>query len=111
MGTIGDSFGALNTLFSGLALAGLAITITLQLRELKSLADKEEQTTKAVAAQTQALKHAALLTYYNNEIDRLERLSEYISTQDAEAQEKFWIRADELKLRREKLVIKVELQS
>jgi hypothetical protein len=34
-GTFGDSFGALNTLFSGLAFAGLLITILIQKEELK----------------------------------------------------------------------------
>jgi hypothetical protein len=39
MGTLGDSFGILNTLFSGLAFAGLVYTIYLQKKELKETRD------------------------------------------------------------------------
>ena len=35
MGLFGDSFGALNALFSGLALAGVIIALTLQSEELE----------------------------------------------------------------------------
>lgn len=35
MGTFGDKFGAINSLFSGLALAGIIISIILQRQELK----------------------------------------------------------------------------
>lgn len=35
LGTYGDSFGALNTLFSGLAFAGIIISILLQTKELR----------------------------------------------------------------------------
>ena len=34
-GTIGDMFGSINSLFSGLALAGIILTILLQRKELK----------------------------------------------------------------------------
>lgn len=46
-GTFGDQFGAINSLFSGLALAGIIITILLQSREL-SLQRKELSQTREV---------------------------------------------------------------
>lgn len=46
-GTIGDMFGSVNSLFSGLALAGIILTILLQRKELKlqrkELADTREE--------------------------------------------------------------------
>ncbi len=50
LGTFGDSFGALNTLFSGLAFVGLYISLRLQSKELSEtrdvLKDQSEQLTK-----------------------------------------------------------------
>lgn len=46
-GSFGDSFGALNTLFSGLAFAGIIVTILLQTHELK-LQGKELRATRQV---------------------------------------------------------------
>lgn len=43
-GTFGDMFGAINSLFSGLAFAGLIYTIHLQLKELGLQRDELEQT-------------------------------------------------------------------
>ena len=43
-GTFGDQFGAVNALFSGLAFAGLIITLILQKRELGLQRDELEQT-------------------------------------------------------------------
>ncbi len=47
LGQIGDSFGALNTLFSGLAFAGVIYTILLQHKEL-GLQREELKTTREV---------------------------------------------------------------
>ncbi|MDO7468738.1 putative phage abortive infection protein [Acinetobacter baumannii] len=47
-GTYGDTYGSLNTLFTGLAFAGLIISIFIQLLELR-------QTRKELAAQSKAL--------------------------------------------------------
>lgn len=51
LGTFGDTFGALNTLFSGLAFATLIITLFLQRKELqeqrKELAAQRDEITKA----------------------------------------------------------------
>lgn len=47
LGTVGDSFGALNTLFSGLAFAGIIVSITLQSKELRNtrreMAEQKDQ--------------------------------------------------------------------
>lgn len=43
LGTYGDSFGALNTLFSGLALAGLALNIYLQSSQIRKFETREQQ--------------------------------------------------------------------
>jgi hypothetical protein len=45
IGAIGDSFGILNTLFSGLALFGVIVTIAMQSRELELQRDELEQLT------------------------------------------------------------------
>ena len=47
-GTYGDSYGSLNTLFTGLAFAGLIISIFIQLLELR-------QTRKELAEQSKAM--------------------------------------------------------
>ena len=58
-GSIGDMFGAINALFSGLALTGIIITIYLQQKEL-SLQRKELQQTRDVF-QKQKFEH----TFFN----------------------------------------------
>lgn len=45
-GTVGDTFGALNTLFSGLAFAGVIITIIMQRNELSLQRDEMIETRK-----------------------------------------------------------------
>jgi len=102
---IGDSFGALNTLFAGLALAGLVMNIHLQSAQLRKLERKEEDNEKQLGAQAEALRFTALLHYYNNEIDRLERLLREIrSSGESETTTKLWERHDELRAERDKIV-------
>lgn len=69
-GVVGDSFGALNTLFSGLALSGLAINIYLQSRHIHNIEQKEKDTENKLNEQIDAIRHTALLNYYNAEIGR-----------------------------------------
>lgn len=69
-GAVGDSFGALNTLFSGLALSGLAINIYLQNRHIRNIEQKEKDTENKLNEQIDAIKLTALLNYYNAEIGR-----------------------------------------
>lgn len=51
IGTLGDAFGILNTLFSGLAFAGLLYTIYLQKKELRETREEFEKQTKIYAHQ------------------------------------------------------------
>ena len=55
-GTIGDMFGSINALFSGLALAGIILTILLQRKELKFQRDELKETRKEFETQNETLK-------------------------------------------------------
>lgn len=55
-GTFGDSFGALNTLFSGLAFAGLIWTILLQKKELKETREEIKGQKEQLANQYLVMK-------------------------------------------------------
>ena len=55
-GTIGDMFGSVNSLFSGLALAGIILTILLQKKELKFQREELKQTRKEFETQNETLK-------------------------------------------------------
>lgn len=94
-GVFGDMFGSVNALFSGLALAGIILTILLQRNELalqrqelketraelKRSAVAQEKSEQALNRQAENLKVSAeltalnsLLVYYTTEIHRLENL-------------------------------------
>ncbi|WP_068318915.1 hypothetical protein [Polycladidibacter hongkongensis] len=55
-GTFGDSFGAVNALFSGLAFIGLAIAIILQRQELAIVKAERADTQRILEQQTQELQ-------------------------------------------------------
>lgn len=55
-GIFGDMFGAVNALFSGLAFAGLIITLILQRHELALQRDELEQTRKEFVEQNKTMK-------------------------------------------------------
>src|SRR5690606_20853252 len=55
-GTIGDMFGSINALFSGLALAGIILTILLQRNELQLQREELKQTRKEFETQNETLK-------------------------------------------------------
>lgn len=55
-GQIGDMFGLVNSLFSGLAFAGLILTLILQRRELLLQREELEQTRKEFAEQNKTMK-------------------------------------------------------
>lgn len=68
MGTIWDSFGAINALFSGLAFAGLIYTIFLQMKELeltrdelRKTSDAQQKSEKALSEQVNQMEKAAKL--------------------------------------------------
>tara|TARA_R110002051_G_C8612489_1_gene482090 strand:+ start:48 stop:359 length:312 start_codon:yes stop_codon:yes gene_type:complete len=55
-GTFGDMFGSINALYSGLALAGIIITILLQRNELKLQREELKETRKEFKTQNETLK-------------------------------------------------------
>ncbi len=72
LGTLGDSFGALNTLFSGFAFAGIIVSIYLQSNELKETrkeikaqGDQFELQTRALNKQNFENTFFQLLSLYN----------------------------------------------
>ncbi len=81
--SFGDSFGAVNTLFSGLAFGGIIYTILLQRKELalqrkelsetrkelKRSADAQENSEKALIEQIKAMKKTAILNGYNSIVE------------------------------------------
>jgi len=60
-GTFGDSFGAINALFSGMAFAGVIVAILMQREELRLQRQELTRSTKAQEAQERALVIAAQL--------------------------------------------------
>lgn len=56
-GQIGDTFGAINALFSRLAFAGLIITILLQREELKAQNEELQNNTQALKDQKDEMKN------------------------------------------------------
>ena len=56
-GTLGDMFGTVNALFSGLAFAGIIITILLQRKELKYQRDELRETRAEFIIQNKTLKN------------------------------------------------------
>jgi hypothetical protein len=69
-GVVGDSFGALNTLFSGLALSGLVINVYLQFQHIRKIEQKAEDNETKLNEQIEAIRSIALLNYYNHELNR-----------------------------------------
>lgn len=79
-GTFGDTFGAINALFSGLAFAGIIYTILLQRKELalqrqeladtrielKRSADAQEKSEIALTNQIESMKTASKLNALNS---------------------------------------------
>jgi len=55
-GTFGDMFGSINAIYSGLALAGIIITILLQRKELKLQREELKETRKEFQIQNETLK-------------------------------------------------------
>jgi hypothetical protein len=55
-GTFGDMFGSINALFSGLALAGIILTILLQRKELKLQREELRETRTEFETQNETLK-------------------------------------------------------
>lgn len=89
-GVFGDKFGAINALFSGLAFAGLVLTLFLQKEELSLQRDELEQTRKELSRQSNEFEiqnfnlnlqrfessFFSLLSHYLELVNRLEYSSE-----------------------------------
>ncbi len=75
-GVFGDTFGAINSLFSGLAFAGLLYTILLQSRELKlqreELAMNREQLISSAASQKEQAAYTLLAAQISAAISKQE---------------------------------------
>ena len=67
-GVWGDSFGALSSLFSGLAFMGLLITVFLQMQEISRLAAEQRESATLLDQQVKTLKLTAKLNYLNDAI-------------------------------------------
>jgi hypothetical protein len=80
-GVFGDTFGAINSLFSGLAFAGLLYTILLQSRELKlqrdELALTREQLTSSAASQKEQATYALLAAQISAAVSKQEIYANY----------------------------------
>jgi len=86
-GLFGDSFGVLNSLFSGLAFAGVIIAIFMQKDELSlqreevkmqrietaRLADTQEKSTKIFAIQAEAMKKSATIGALSTSLDAVNK--------------------------------------
>jgi hypothetical protein len=77
-GVFGDSFGAINSLFSGLALSGIIYTIYLQREELSLQRKELSDTRKEFAIQNQTLKKQrfettffSLLSLHHSIVDKI----------------------------------------
>ena len=110
-GLIGDSFGALNTLFSGLALAGLAVNIYIQNSQLRKLEKREQANENTLSIQADTLRMTALLNYYNNEVDRLERLIPVFEEGDPKLKRDFDARIAKVLTERRNIVAKLNQQA
>lgn len=114
-GTFGDLFGAINSLFSGLALAGIIFTIFLQRKELglqrlelsetrkelKRSAEAQEKSEIALKEQAESLKLSSQLAALNSLV------TSYIE------QEQYWtnkhtIKMNEAKKKKEKYIVQIE---
>lgn len=76
MGVFGDSFGALNTLFSGLAFTGIIISIIIQSQELSETRKDINRQIREFESQTEVLKKQAfentffqMLTVFRSNLD------------------------------------------
>ena len=82
-GTFGDTFGALNALFSGLALAGVIVTIIMQKSELGNQRDELELQRKEMQETRKEFLINRTTNIVYNQLDRFEKhLSELVIISD-----------------------------
>lgn len=87
-GTMGDMFGVINALFSGLAFAGLIFTIIIQRQEITTNREEIElnrrELHKSVTAQQktqQAMQEQARQTHLTNRINAMSTVITYYNSQ------------------------------
>ncbi len=80
-GQFGDSFGAVNALFSGLALAGIVLTLimqrqelALQREELKLTREEMKRSSDALNSQVDLMVLSALIQGYQNEMINVDEM-------------------------------------
>lgn len=74
LGTLGDYFGALNTLFAGLAFAGLIVTIRQQSKDLQATKDEMQKQTSQFKEQNQQNKIAQIKEDIYNRISLIKQI-------------------------------------
>ena len=85
-GLFGDKFGALNTLFTGFAFAGLVATLFYQQVQIKDAKDDVDRVIKALGGTAVALNSQAALIQRGHYLDGLKvRIDIYQLQMDAEA--------------------------
>jgi len=72
----GDMFGALNALFSGLALAGVIYAVWIQTEDVKTNQAHIEKSIKASEISAKLAAYSTLLQEANNALERYERWEE-----------------------------------
>lgn len=72
----GDSFGALNAVFSGLAFAGVIVTVLIQMEELRATRDELKKSADAQQESSKILQEQLRITKVSSDLDVL---TNYIS--------------------------------
>jgi len=104
-GVFGDKFGAVNALFSGLAFAGLILTLILQRKELALQRDELEQTRNEFVEQNKTMKRQRfentffnLMSLHQHITDNLEYVcpdgADYFEAKGREVFKKFYLEKD-----------------
>ncbi|MCC6373116.1 MAG: hypothetical protein IT236_19080, partial [Bacteroidia bacterium] len=99
-GTFGDMFGSINALFSGLALAGIILTILLQRKELKLQREELKDTRKEFQTQNETLKLQRFEnTFFNllNQHHQIVNAIDFRYYKTKEKEKKFIIQSSEKK--------------
>lgn len=115
LGTHGDAFGPLSSLFSGLAFVGLIITIFLQMEEIARLAAEQKRSAALLDQQVHTLKLTAKLNYLNEVISYQRKLLTDNNDNDSWSSVMWRQTASEelknLKAQREQLVLELSSHS
>lgn len=100
-GTFGDMFGAVNALFSGLAFAGMIITLLQQQKELSLQRDELKETRKELKGQkeqqktqNETLKYQRFETTFFNLLSAFQELKRNLHYKATDGAERYFIEAD-----------------